>query len=210
MMKRKESWLVGLAALAGFGMIGAADHRAREVEAEPAYQRALTVAREGDAPRTLDAVEAALREGACPTRVLTEAAFANLHVEARFHELIRAHAGQSSTVLVTPGEPRSRIFGYLRTDDAGHFEFRTIRPGGYQNAVELDGQKRLIPEHIHFEVSAEGYKSIQFQMVFEDDPRMDDHWRTVWAPSMKAAVVAVSRDATGMQTIRHEITLERS
>jgi len=228
------------------------DVRAREAEAEPAYRAALAAAAEGNAERTLEAIEVALRADACPTRVLTEHAFAVLHVETRFHELIHVYARQSTTVLVTsdePGshmvvtgtvrdttgipiihallhvfhadskgeytpskpmdEPHSRIFGYLRTDENGRYEFRTVRPGGYRNAVHLDGKDRLIPEHIHFEVTADGFEPTRFQMIFDDDPRIDDHWRKIWAPSVKAPIVKVSRDDTGVQICRQDVTLHR-
>jgi protocatechuate 3,4-dioxygenase beta subunit len=231
---------------------GRVEVRAHEAEAEPAYRAALAAASEGNSTRTLEVLEIALRAGACPTRVLAEQAFAVLHVETRFHELIRVHARPSFTVLVTsdePGspmvvsgsvrdtagipianalllvfhadlkgeytptkpmdEPHSRIFGYLRTDENGRFEFRTVRPGGYRNAVPLDGKDRLIPEHIHFEVSADGFEPTRFQMVFDDDPRIDDHWRKIWAPSVKAPIVKVSRDDTGVQICRHDVTLHR-
>lgn len=233
--------------------LGDADAQvAGEASAEPKYLQAVAAAREGNAERTLDALEAALDAGACPTRALTEKAFADLHVTERFHELIRKHARQSSTVLVISGEPgtpmvvsgvvrdaagrpiagarlhvfhadvkgeytptkamdeaRSRIFGYLLTDGEGWYEFKTVRPGGYANAVRLDGADRLIPQHIHFEVRADGFKPRDFQMVFDDDPRMDDHWRNLWAGSQKAPIVSVLHESPEKQTCIHDILLDR-
>ncbi len=228
----------------------AVELRKREADAEPAYREAVAKASKGEATRTLDAIEAALRAGACPTRVLTEPAFAGLHFEPRFRELIREFARQSSTVLVVPDEPgtsmivsgrvrdeagnpianalllvfhadvkgeytptkpmdepHSRIFGYRRTDEQGQYQFRTVRPGGYQNAVLLGGKDRLIPAHIHFEVSADGFEPARFQMVFDDDPRMDDHLRKTWSPSIKAPIVVVSRDDSGGERCSWDIVL---
>jgi len=227
--------------------------RAAETQAEPAYQAALSIAKGGDATPTLNAVEVALRAGACPTRALTESVFADLHVEERFHALIREHARQGPSVLVTPNEPgpplvvsgvvkddaehpienalvhvfhadvmgeytpakamdepHSRIFGFLRTNAEGRYQFRTIRPGGYQKPVTLDGKERYIPQHIHFEVSADEFDTTRFQMVFDDDPRMDDHWRKSWAPTVKAPIVRVTHDSAELQTSELDITLRRS
>src|SRR5262245_2985766 len=41
-----------------------------------------------------------------------------------------------------------RLFGYLKTDSQGRYEFRTIRPGGYPDSK--------VPQHIHYEVTVPG------------------------------------------------------
>lgn len=81
-----------------------AQRPAREEAAEPLYRSAVSAAA-GEPGTVLDRIEAALRAGACPTRTLTESVFAPLHTNARFRELIRAHAHQSVTVMVLPEEP---------------------------------------------------------------------------------------------------------
>jgi protocatechuate 3,4-dioxygenase, beta subunit len=43
----------------------------------------------------------------------------------------------------------ARLHGWVKTDAAGHFEFRTIRPAPYPN--------RSIPAHIHFHAWGGGY-----------------------------------------------------
>jgi transcriptional regulator GlxA family with amidase domain/protocatechuate 3,4-dioxygenase beta subunit len=210
---------------------------ARELAAEPLYERALSCARDGQRGALLDAVEAALNAGACSTRTLIEPAFADLHGEPRFRTLIRDHA-QWSTNLAIAGEPgqalrvsgvvrddsgravrgallyvfhadshgqytrdkpmderHARLFGYLRTDAEGRYEFLTIRPGGYAKPYE----GHYIPQHIHYEVSADGFSPRRFQLVFDDDPRMaDEHWRKC-AAEQKNPVARGSRDAEGVQ-----------
>lgn len=246
-------WLLALCFGDPGGGAAADTVRAAEVQAEPAYQSALSAAKSDDNTRTLDAIDAALRAGASPTRILAESAFADLHVEERFHALIREYARQGPIVLVTPDEPgptmvvsgvvkdvagrpiesalvhvfhadvkgeytpakpmdepHSRIFGCLRTDAEGWYQFRTVRPGGYQKPVTLDGKERFIPQHIHFEVSADGFETSRFQMVFDDDPRMDDHWRHSWAPAVKAPIVRVARDPAGRESCELDIALRRS
>jgi protocatechuate 3,4-dioxygenase beta subunit len=73
-------------------------------------------------------------------------------------------------------EPDARIMGFLRTDPRGHFEIFTIRPASYP--VPYNG--RTVPAHIHLVIEAPGYRKLQLQVVFEDDPAMDDYWRK-WA-----------------------------
>ena len=53
-----------------------------------------------------------------------------------------------------------RLHGALRTDSEGRYEFRTIRPGSYDNHAA----------HVHYVVVAPGYKSRIFELEFQDDP----------------------------------------
>lgn len=82
---------------------------AQEDAAEPLYLAAVSAAA-GEPEAVLERIEAALLAGACPTRTLTESAFARLHTDPRFRELIRSHAHQSVTVMVLPEEPGERLF----------------------------------------------------------------------------------------------------
>lgn len=72
----------------------------------------------------------------------------------------------------TPGtndNRNPRLRGYLRTDAQGRYEFSTIRPGSYPNS--------RVPAHIHYVVSAAGYKERIFEIVFEGDPFLTDNVR---------------------------------
>ena len=104
-------------------------------------------------------------------------------------------------------EPNARLFGFLKTDSAGHFEFNTIRPGGYPGAPGRDGEQWRIPQHIHFQVTAAGYQFRNFQMVFEDDPRMTPYWHK-WARKGNNPVGNVNRDQDGVQHAVCDITLQ--
>ncbi len=58
-----------------------------------------------------------------------------------------------------------RIRGWVRTDGQGHYEFSTIRPGGYPGAD--------IPEHVHLHVIEPGRCTYYIDdIVFDDDPRL--------------------------------------
>lgn len=56
--------------------------------------------------------------------------------------------------------PRLKVL--LRTDAQGRWSFETIRPGSYPSS--------RAPGHIHFEVSAPGFATRIFEIVFEGDP----------------------------------------
>ena len=74
------------------------------------------------------------------------------------------------------GEPDARLFCFLKTDANGNFEIHTVRPASYP--IQYNG--RTIPQHIHNNVTAQGYTGKNLQMVFDDDPAMNDFWRQ-WA-----------------------------
>jgi protocatechuate 3,4-dioxygenase beta subunit len=57
-------------------------------------------------------------------------------------------------------EMNPRLHGGLRTDAQGHYQFETIRPGSYQG----------IAAHVHYVVTAPGYKPRLFDLQFQDDP----------------------------------------
>ncbi|MEQ1872010.1 MAG: hypothetical protein ABL961_18495, partial [Vicinamibacterales bacterium] len=58
------------------------------------------------------------------------------------------------------GEFHPRLHGALRTDAGGHYEFTTIRPGSYNAG----------PSHVHYIVTARGYKPLLLALQFDDDP----------------------------------------
>ncbi len=57
-----------------------------------------------------------------------------------------------------------RLRGRLATDKDGTYRFETVQPGQYR---EPRGWR---PAHIHFEVSAPGYKPLMSQLYFAGDP----------------------------------------
>ncbi|MEZ6194253.1 MAG: hypothetical protein R3F20_00775 [Planctomycetota bacterium] len=75
------------------------------------------------------------------------------------------HPGESSA------EGIARLFGYVRTDDDGRFEVRTVRPGNYAHAPRT-------PQHVHFAVRRDGYargdgREGPPSLYFADDPELD-------------------------------------
>ena len=51
-----------------------------------------------------------------------------------------------------------RLHGAMRSDANGRYRYETIRPKGYGNA----------PAHVHYVVTAPGYKPRMFELWFED------------------------------------------
>jgi protocatechuate 3,4-dioxygenase, beta subunit len=60
------------------------------------------------------------------------------------------------------GNRNPRLMALLRTDGQGRYSYRTIRPGSYPGT--------RVPQHIHYEVTADGHGTRIFEIVFEDDP----------------------------------------
>ncbi len=56
--------------------------------------------------------------------------------------------------------------GRTRTDEAGHYTFRTIRPVAYPGRTP----------HIHFRVKARGKRALSTQLYFKDETKNKDDW----------------------------------
>ncbi|HEV8272218.1 MAG TPA: hypothetical protein VGQ04_12995 [Chitinophagaceae bacterium] len=75
------------------------------------------------------------------------------------------YAADAPHVSMNEGDMRrARLFGYVKTDKEGKFELHTIKPSGYP--------KSDLPAHIHVHVSANGYKSVITEFLFDDDERL--------------------------------------
>ena len=62
-----------------------------------------------------------------------------------------------------------RLKAFLRTDAEGRYEYQTIKPGSYPDTRN--------PAHIHYHVNARGFPQKVFEIVFEDDPLVDQRIR---------------------------------
>jgi protocatechuate 3,4-dioxygenase beta subunit len=104
-------------------------------------------------------------------------------------------------------ERNPRLFGYLRTGPDGRFEYRTIRPGHYPldpNPDPNEGRGASgVEQHVHYEVSAPGFKDRAYRLSFLDDPLWK---RTGLSPPRSAAEV---KRTHGVSRCEHDITLER-
>ncbi|MEE8525015.1 MAG: hypothetical protein V3T72_13855 [Thermoanaerobaculia bacterium] len=63
-----------------------------------------------------------------------------------------------------------RIKATLRTDGAGRYEFRTIRPAPYPGGG--------VPAHIHYVVEGAGHPEQRHDLHFEGDPHLSERMQT--------------------------------
>lgn len=77
------------------------------------------------------------------------------------------YSDTAAHILRNEGDMRhSRLFGYLKTDTKGQFEFETIQPRGYPHSD--------LPAHIHIAVWKDGQPvhDVPGELLFDDDPRL--------------------------------------
>jgi protocatechuate 3,4-dioxygenase beta subunit len=110
-----------------------------------------------------------------------------------FHADNSGYYAPSDSTLKTMNEGDPRIFGFLTTDNSGNYAFQTIRPASYPN--KYNG--RTIPQHVHINVTAAGYKARNIQMAFEDDPAMKDPYWHEWAKQQNYPVVKLQSGKDG-------------
>jgi protocatechuate 3,4-dioxygenase beta subunit len=103
-----------------------------------------------------------------------------------------------------PDDPRGnrdpRLKALLRTDAAGRYSFTTIRPGSYPGT--------RIPQHIHYVIAAAGHGSLVFEIVFDDDPNVDEAVRRrATGPSAGASLRKVEKGPDGVGRVDQDIVL---
>lgn len=95
-----------------------------------------------------------------------------------------------------------RLRGYMRTDAAGQYEFATIKPAHYPN--------NTIPAHIHYVVTAPGYKERIFEIVFEGDRFLNDRIRADAAKEDSAfSIRPLERDRQGGLRCTQDVRLRQ-
>lgn len=96
----------------------------------------------------------------------------------------------------------SRLRGWMRTNREGKYEFRTIKPGPYPSGGP--------PAHIHYVVSAPGYRERVFEIVFQGDPRINDQIRAMAEREESAySIRTLERDGQGVLRCVQDIKLRR-
>ena len=92
-----------------------------------------------------------------------------------------------------------RLFAYLRTAKDGKYEYHTIRPAGYPG----NGP----PAHVHYEITAPGYRTKVTELMFSDDARMTAE-SAAWAASQGFVLCTPRRDQSETQACTADFVLE--
>jgi protocatechuate 3,4-dioxygenase beta subunit len=110
------------------------------------------------------------------------------------------YSDRASHVSGNAGDHKhARLFGYLRTDDDGRYEFRTIRPAGYPQSD--------LPAHIHVEVTDGKGRVLVTEIRFDDDPRLTAAMRKR-SREEGFVICPVARGADGVQQVRADLQLQ--
>ncbi len=100
------------------------------------------------------------------------------------------------------GNQDPRLALLLRSDAAGRYAFRTIRPGSYPGT--------RVPQHIHYEVAAPGHATRIFEIVFEQDPLVSDEIRRRAAqPGSIYSIRSIAPGPGGVGTVTQDVVLGR-
>jgi len=100
------------------------------------------------------------------------------------------------------GNQNPRLMLLLRSDAAGRYSFRTIRPGSYPGT--------RVPQHIHYEVAAPGHATRIFEIVFEQDPLVTDEIRAQAAqPGSVYSIRKIEPGSGGVGQVTQDVVLGR-
>lgn len=84
----------------------------------------------------------------------------------------------------------------------GEYSFNTIIPGRYLNGSTFR------PSHIHFKITAFGYKDLISQIYFKDDPFIDTD-PMASNPVAKERILEIETDANGFSTVHFPIYMSK-
>src|SRR6185295_12907637 len=93
-----------------------------------------------------------------------------------------------------------RLHGWARTDEAGRYQFDTIRPEGYPNSYT--------PVHVHMHVIEVGRCTYSIdELLFDDDPRLTPEKRIHLPDRGGSGITHPRRDETGRWLVTRDIVL---
>jgi protocatechuate 3,4-dioxygenase beta subunit len=98
------------------------------------------------------------------------------------------------------GVIHGHLRGWMKTDDQGRYQFRSIRPGGYPN--------RNAPEHIHPLIKENG-KSLYYmdEYLFDDDPRLTAEERRRQEKRGGAGIIHLTKNQKGEWIGKRDLVL---
>jgi protocatechuate 3,4-dioxygenase, beta subunit len=97
----------------------------------------------------------------------------------------------------------TKIHGVMKTNAAGRYEFRTIRPGSYPGSRN--------PQHIHAYVSGPGYPEYWIdEYHFNDDPFISDDMRQRFGNQGSfSSILTLKRESDGVWRGVRDIKIEK-
>jgi protocatechuate 3,4-dioxygenase beta subunit len=100
-----------------------------------------------------------------------------------------AHPSDSNQA---PLDPLFGYFGLARTDEDGHYRFKTIKPGAYPA-----GGGWIRPSHIHFRAEGPNLRRLTTQMYFAGDPHQNRDFvlRDIPASERRKVIIEPTRPA---------------
>jgi protocatechuate 3,4-dioxygenase beta subunit len=113
------------------------------------------------------------------------------------------YSDRASHIAAHEGDRKhARLFGYVVTDDHGHFALRTIRPAGYPQSN--------LPAHIHVEIEPPGKRGAGrvTEINFEDDPRLNGEMRPR-AAQEGFVICRITRGEDGVPCLHADLKLLR-
>ncbi|MFI4944006.1 MAG: hypothetical protein ACHP85_12120, partial [Burkholderiales bacterium] len=100
------------------------------------------------------------------------------------------------------GNRNPRLMVLLRTDAAGRYAYRTIRPASYPGTN--------VPQHIHYEVTAAGHGARIFEIVFDQDPLVTAEIRSqATQPDSIYSIRRIEKGASGVGQLTQDVILGR-
>lgn len=90
-------------------------------------------------------------------------------------------APNAEYAAMDPGQPEFNLCGRIETGADGRYSFRTRKPVSYTipgdgpvgAMLKAAGRHNWRPAHIHFKVSATGYRTLVTQLFTDDDPYLE-------------------------------------
>jgi catechol 1,2-dioxygenase len=119
-----------------------------------------------------------------------------------------------------PSQPKFNLRRRIETDAEGRYKFRSILPSGYacppggptQNLLSMIGRHGNRPAHIHFFVSAPGYRKLTTQINIDGDEYLHDDFafatRDGLIPAVRRSTDATVINAHGLNAPFAEISFD--
>jgi catechol 1,2-dioxygenase len=119
-----------------------------------------------------------------------------------------------------PSQPKYNLRRRIETDDEGRYRFRTILPAGYacppegptQRLLDQLGRHGRRPAHIHFFVTAPGYRKLTTQINIDGDEYLHDDFafatRDGLIPQVRRSTDPAEVRARGLNAPFAEITFD--